>query len=62
MHRYDEAGFCYKVNDFCHPNNKGGVAWNDPTIGIKRTDVQGEYQDGIGKDRRNIWERECIWQ
>ena len=25
----DEAEFCYKVNDFWHPNDEGGMAWND---------------------------------
>lgn len=39
----DEAEFCYKVNDFWHPNDEGGIAWNDPGIGIKWPGVSGEY-------------------
>lgn len=31
----EEAEFCYKVTDFYHPNDEGGVAWNDPEIGIE---------------------------
>lgn len=31
----DVAEFCYKVNDFWHPNDEGGMAWNDPDIGIE---------------------------
>ncbi|MDY3909006.1 MAG: dTDP-4-dehydrorhamnose 3,5-epimerase [Eubacterium sp.] len=30
----DEAEFCYKVTDFYHPGDEGGIAWNDPDIGI----------------------------
>lgn len=39
----DMAEFCYKVDDFYHPNDEGGLAWNDPDIGIKWPDVIGEY-------------------
>ncbi len=31
----DEAEFVYKVDDFYHPNDEGGLMWNDPDIGIK---------------------------
>ena len=31
----DEAEFCYKVTDFYHPNDEGGLAWNDPEIGVE---------------------------
>ncbi len=39
----DVAEFCYKVNDFWHPNDEGGLAWNDPAIGIKWPHLTGEY-------------------
>lgn len=39
----DVAEFCYKVNDFWHLNDEGGMAWNDPKIGIVWTDLIGEY-------------------
>lgn len=39
----DEAEFCYKVNDFWHPNDEGGLAWNDPAIGIEWPQVKGTY-------------------
>ena len=31
----DEAEFCYKVDDYYHPNDEGGLMWNDPDIAIK---------------------------
>ena len=31
----DHAEFCYKVTDFYHPNDEGGLMWNDPTIGVR---------------------------
>ena len=40
----DEAEFCYKVTDFWHPNDEGGLAWNDPEIGIKWPGLSGVYQ------------------
>ena len=30
----DTAEFCYKCDDFYHPDDEGGLAWNDPEIGI----------------------------
>lgn len=31
----DTADFCYKCDDVYHPNDEGGLMWNDPTIGIE---------------------------
>lgn len=39
----DYAEFCYKCDDFYHPNDEGGLAWNDPKIGIKWPEVIGDY-------------------
>lgn len=39
----DEAEFCYKVTDFYHPGDEGGLAWNDPSIGIEWPQLVGEY-------------------
>lgn len=40
----DIAEFCYKCTDFYHPGDEGGLAWNDPAIGIEWPQVVGEYQ------------------
>lgn len=39
----DEAEFCYKVTDFYHPGDEGGLAWNDPGIGIQWPELVGDY-------------------
>ena len=39
----ETAEFCYKVTDFYHPGDEGGLAWNDPEIGIEWPEVQGAY-------------------
>lgn len=31
----DEAEFAYKCTDFYHPEDEGGIIWNDPDIGIE---------------------------
>ena len=39
----DTAEFCYKCTDFYHPGDEGGLAWNDPEIGIEWPELVGEY-------------------
>ena len=31
----DEATFAYKCDDFYHPEDEGGIMWNDPKVNIK---------------------------
>ena len=40
----DTAEFCYKCTDFYHPGDEGGLAWNDPKIGIEWPTLVGEYK------------------
>ncbi len=37
------AEFCYLCDDFYHPDDEGGLAWNDPDIGIVWPKLEGEY-------------------
>ena len=39
----DVAEFCYKCTDFYHPGDEGGLAWNDPSIGIVWPELVGKY-------------------
>ncbi len=40
----DIAEFCYKCDDFYHPNDEGGMGWNDPEIGICWPKLSGVYR------------------
>lgn len=40
----DTAEFCYKCDDIYHPNDEGGLMWNDPVIGIKWPALQGDSE------------------
>lgn len=40
----DYAEFCYKVTDFYHPNDEGGIMYNDPDLGVK-----WQYPEGFGE-------------
>lgn len=40
----DVAEFCYKCTDFYHPEDEGGIAWNDPGIGVVWPRVKGIYR------------------
>lgn len=46
----DKAEFCYKCDDFYHPNDEGGLAWNDPEIGIVWPSLEGEYNGSAKAD------------
>lgn len=46
----DTAEFCYKCDDFYHPNDEGGIAWNDPEIGIAWPMLKGEYRGNAGAE------------
>ncbi len=38
----DTAEFCYKCDDVYHPNDEGGLMWNDPAIGIVWPALDGD--------------------
>lgn len=65
----DVAEFCYKCTDFYHPGDEGGLAWNDPEIGINWLEVQGEYSGSASSEgytmedgtKLNINERDQNW-
>ena len=38
----EQAEICYKCTDFYHHGDEGGIAWNDPDVGIKWPDLDCE--------------------
>lgn len=38
----DHADFCYKCDDVYHPNDEGGLMWNDPALGIEWPPLEGD--------------------
>ena len=46
----EAAEFCYKVTDFYHPGDEGGLAWNDPEIGIEWPGIVGKYNGTASAD------------
>lgn len=51
----DTAEFCYKVTDFYHPDDEGGILWNDPDIGIEWPDLEPDKVILAEKDKN--WPR-----
>lgn len=47
------AEFAYKCTDFYHPNDEGGLAWNDPDIG-----VEWPIPDGM---ELNLSDKDKLW-
>lgn len=64
----DVAEFCYKCDDFYHPNDEGGLAWNDPAIGID-WGVVGNYNGSASAEgyalkdgtKLNLSEKDQKW-
>ena len=65
----DTAEFCYKCDDFYHANDEGGLAWNDPAIGITWPQVTGEYKGSASAEgytltdgtKLNLSEKDQKW-
>lgn len=48
----DSVEFTYKCTDFYHPEDEGGIAWDDPEIGIKWP-IEGIGEVLLSKKDRN---------
>jgi len=56
----DEAEFIYKCDDVYHPNDEGGIMYNDPDIGIKWPEIDCEItlseKDKVHPGLRGLYE------
>ena len=52
----DYAEFAYKCTDFYHPNDEGGLKWDDPEIGI-----EWPMPEGITKKDLTISDKDQKW-
>lgn len=43
----DYAEFCYKLTDFYHPEDEGGIFWRDKRIGIRWPMPEGMTEDDL---------------
>lgn len=65
----DTAEFCYKCDDFYHPNDEGGLAWNDPAIGIEWPELTGTYNGSASAEgyalsdgtKLNLSDKDQLW-
>ena len=52
----DYAEFCYKVTDFYHPNDEGGLLWKDPAIGVEWPMPEGMTEADLTlSDKDKVW-------
>ncbi len=48
----ETATFCYKCDELYHPEDEGGIMWNDPVIGIDWPNVSEVFLSE--KDKRHL--------
>ncbi len=66
----ETAEFCYKCDDFYHADDEGGMAWNDPEIGVVWPEVKGGYKGSASAEgyvlsdgtRLNLSEKDQKWK
>ena len=52
----ESAEFAYKCTDFYHPNDEGGLKWDDPEIG-----VEWPMPEGMTKEELTISDKDQKW-
>lgn len=51
----DEAEFVYKCDEFYHPEDEGGIMWDDPSIGIEWPEIDTPLIMSIKDQNLKTW-------
>lgn len=57
----DSATFCYKCDEFYHPEDEGGIIWNDPDIAISWGDVTDVCLSEKDKNHKTLKETKVVF-
>lgn len=57
----DHAEFAYKCDQIYHPQDEGGIIWNDPDIGILWPDVRKVFLSEKDKSLKSLKENEIYF-
>lgn len=55
----DEALFSYQCTDYYHPEDEGGILWNDPDIGVEWPNINESLPILSDKDKKLPLYRDC---
>lgn len=55
----ESAVFCYKCDNYYHPEDEGGIIWNDPQLDIKWPDINNVILSD--KDQKHPQFKDCVF-
>ena len=57
----DTATFCYKCDELYHPEDEGGIIWNDPDVGIEWPDAGEVLLSDKDKKHQSLKESKVVF-